>query len=63
MICITLNKQIQCDYICSKIQQLLAQYQNSHNISEAVLIINIVQTKDGGDAHIPKLQYDPSCNT
>jgi len=60
MIAITLNKQIECEKICNQIQNLLNKYQqNGSDISKSVLIINIVQTTDGGDNHIPKLEYHP----
>ena len=63
-ISITLNKQIQCEYICSQIQKVVNKYQeNSQDISGAVLIIDIVQVTDGGDNHIPKLEYLPDCNS
>lgn len=63
-IAISLNKQIQCEHICSKIQQLVTKLQHQgQDISKALLIIDIVQPTDGGDNHIPKLEYHPDCLT
>ncbi len=63
-IAITLNKNIECEYICSQIQKLVTQYQQtSQDISGTVLVIDIVKVTDGGDNHIPKLEYSPDCPT
>jgi hypothetical protein len=64
-ISITLNKQIQCEYICSEIQKLINKYQQqySQDMSGAVLVMNIIQVSDGGDSHIPKLEFHPDCNS
>jgi len=57
---ITLNKNIECEYICKSIQKLVTQYQQtSQDISGAVLVIDIIKVTDGGDSHIPKITYDP----
>ena len=37
--------------------------QSSQDISSAVLVLDIIQTIDGGDYHIPKLEYHPDCTT
>lgn len=63
-IAITLNKEISCEIICNKIQGLVNNLQKQgQNLSGAVLIIDIVQTTDGGDNHIPKLEYHPDSLT
>lgn len=63
-IAITLNKQIQCEYICSHIQKLINKYQqHSQDMSGAVLVMDIIQVTDGGDDHIPKLEFHPDCNS
>ena len=63
-IAITLNKNIECDFICKQIQKLVNEFQqNGQDISTAVLVLNIIQTIDGGDYHIPKLEYHPDCTT
>jgi len=57
---ITLNKNIECEYICKQVQKLVTQYQQtSQDISGAVLVIDIIKVTDGGDSHIPKITYDP----
>jgi hypothetical protein len=63
-IAITLNKNIECEYICKQIQKLVNKFQqSSQDISGAVLVLDIIQTIDGGDHHIPKLEYHPDCTT
>ena len=59
-ISISLNNDIQCEYICRQIQKLITKFQESNkDISHSLIVINIVQTTDGGDGHIPKLEYKP----
>lgn len=61
---ITLNKDIQCEYICQQIQKLVAKFQqDGGNLSESVLVIDIIKTIDGGDSHIPKIEYKPDSLT
>jgi len=63
-IAITLNKNIECEYICKQVQKLVNKFQqSSQDISGAVLVLDIIQTIDGGDNHIPKLEYNPDCTT
>lgn len=58
---ITLNKNLNCEYICSIIQKIINDHQKDHrDISNSVLILDIKDTIDSGDNHIPKLTYDPS---
>lgn len=61
---ISLNKNIECDYICRQIQSLVNKYQqNSQDISRAVLVIDIVNVTDSNDSLIPKIEYKPDCNS
>lgn len=62
-IAITLNKNIQCEDICNKIQKLVTQLQSSQDITSSVLVIDIIQITDSGDNHIPKIEYYPSSLT
>jgi hypothetical protein len=63
-IAITLNKDIQCEYICQQIQKLVTKFQQcGGNLPESVLVIDIITTVDGGDNHIPKLEYHPDSLT
>ena len=62
-IAIALNKNIQCEQICSEIQKLVTKLSSSQDISQSVLVIDIIQTTDGGDNHIPKLEYNPDCSS
>ena len=61
---ITLNKDIQCEHICQQVQKLVNKFQqSSQDISRAILVLDIIETIDGGDNHIPKLEYNPDCTT
>jgi hypothetical protein len=63
-IAINLNKEIPCEYICKQIEKLVTKFQQGGgNISESVLVIDIVQPIDGGDNHIKKLEYNPNSHT
>lgn len=63
-IAINLNKDIQCEYICQQIQKLITKFQqDGGNLPESVLVIDIIQTVDGGDNHIPKIEYHPNSLT
>lgn len=56
-IAIALNKNIQCEQICAEIQKLVTKLTNSQDISQSILVIDIIQITDGGDSHVPKLEY------
>jgi hypothetical protein len=61
---ITLNKDIQCEYICQQIQKLVTKFQQSgEDLSQSILVIDIIKTVDGGDNHIPKIEYHPDSLT
>lgn len=62
-IAISLNKNIECDYICNQIQKIINKIQSSQDISNSVLVIDIVQIKDSDDNHIPKIEYHPDSLT
>lgn len=55
---ITLNKEIQCETLCKMVQKIVSKFaQENENISQSVLVMDIVKITDGGDNHIPKLEY------
>lgn len=61
---INLNKDIQCDYICQQIQKLVTKFQQSgEDLSQSVLVIDIIRIIDGGNNHIPKIEYGPDSLT
>jgi hypothetical protein len=63
-IALTLNKNIECEYLCQQIQKLVTKFQqDGGNLPESVLVIDIIQTVHGGDNHIPKLEYKPDSLT
>jgi hypothetical protein len=58
-IAITLNKNIECEYICQQIQKLVSKFQQSgEDLSQSILVIDLVKITDGGDNHILKLEYN-----
>ena len=46
MIAIALNKNISCDYICKKIEQLVRLHQEDNNLENSILTINITTSTD-----------------
>jgi GTP-binding protein EngB required for normal cell division len=63
-IAISLNKNIECDYICKQIQSMVNNYQqSSQDISRAVLVIDIINVTDSIDSLMPKIEYKPDCNS
>jgi|694.fasta_scaffold00036_156 hypothetical protein len=61
---IALNKNIECEYICQQIQKLVTKFQqDGGNLPQSILVIDIIQTVDGGDNHIPKIEYHPDSLT
>jgi GTP-binding protein EngB required for normal cell division len=63
-IAISLNKNIECDYICKQIQSMVNNYQqSSQDISRAVLVIDIINVTDSIDNLMPKIEYKPDCNS
>lgn len=53
---ISLNKNIECNKICSIISKLINQYNNSNkNIADCILVIEVQQPIDYVD--IPKIEY------
>ena len=61
---ISLSQNLQCEYICQKIQKLISQHQqNNQDLSGSLLVIDIITPIDGGDNHIPKIEYKPDSLT
>ena len=61
---ISLNKNIECDYICKQIQSMVNKYQqSSQDISRSVLVIDIINVTDSIDNLMPKIEYKPDCNS
>ncbi len=57
---IALNKQIQCENICKIVQKIVNDFIGEDNdISQSVLVLDIIIVTDGGHDHIPKLEYKP----
>jgi hypothetical protein len=55
MIYIKLDKNIQCESICQKIQQLIATM--SQDTSQSILVIDIKPINNDDTNLIPKLEY------
>lgn len=57
---IALNQQIQCENICKIVQKIVNDFISEDNdISQSVLVLDIIKVTDGGHDHIPKLEYKP----
>lgn len=57
-VAIKLDKEISCDYICQRIQKLVNQLNKTQqSVSGSLLVIDIRSITDGGDNHIPKIEY------
>jgi hypothetical protein len=58
-IAITINKTIECEYICQQIEKLVTKFQQrGEDLSQSILVIDLVKIIDSGDNHIPKLEYN-----
>lgn len=55
-----LDQQIECKTICERIQKMINQYQKHESLENKVISIKVVDLVDGGDKHIPKLEYRPA---
>jgi hypothetical protein len=59
IITIKLQNQMDCGYICNKIQEAISKYQkenNSPDLTDSLLVIDIKKPDDNTDL-IPKLEY------
>jgi len=54
-----LDQQIECKTICERIQKMINQYQKHESLENKVISIKVVDLVDGGDKHMPKLEYKP----
>jgi hypothetical protein len=58
IITIKLQQQMECEYICHKVQEAISKYQkenNSPDLTDSLLIIDIKKPNDNIDL-IPKLE-------
>lgn len=57
---ITLNKDIQCEYICNKIQKLVNDVKQKENIdlSNSMIVIDVVTVTQDDTSIIPKLTHE-----
>ena len=55
-----LSYDMPCDKICKGIQKLVMDYRKTNpNSVSPLLVISIKETIDGGDDHIPKIEFKP----
>jgi hypothetical protein len=55
---IKLQAQMDCNYICQRIQQAIVKYQQtSQDISDALIVIDIKKISTDSDSLIPKLEH------
>jgi hypothetical protein len=55
---IKIEPQMDCNYICQKIQQAVTRYQrDSPDMSDTLIVIDIKKVFTDTDSLIPKLEY------
>lgn len=55
-----LNNDLACDKVCKEIQKLVMSYKKENpNSTSPLLVISIKETIDGGNNHIPKIEFKP----
>lgn len=54
---IKLDQQIDCNTICARMQKMIDQYRKNNSLDNKIISIKIVDLVDGGDKHIPKIEY------
>ena len=55
---IKLQPQMDCNYICQRIQQAIGKYQQtSQDISDTLIVIDIKKISTDSDSLIPKLEF------
>jgi hypothetical protein len=58
MIPLKIHNNMQCEYICQKVQELVNKFvKANNNVSEAFLIISIKTVSQNDDSSIPKLEF------
>lgn len=55
---IKIESQMDCNYICQKIQEAIVKYQkDSQDISDTLIVIDIKKISTDSDNLIPKLEF------
>jgi hypothetical protein len=54
---IKLEQQIDCPTLCRRIGKMIERYAKENRLQDKAISIKIVEIVDGGDKHIPKLEY------
>jgi hypothetical protein len=55
---IKIESQMDCNYICHRIQQAITKYQqDSQDISDTLIVIDIKKISTDSDSLIPKLEF------
>ena len=54
---IKLEQQIDCPTLCRRIGKMLEKYGRDNDLKDKAISIKIVEIVDGGDNHIPKVEY------
>jgi hypothetical protein len=57
---IALNQEIQCENICRMVQKIVDKFiGEGKDISQAVLVLDIISVTESSDSLLPKLEYHP----
>jgi hypothetical protein len=54
---IKLEQQIDCPTLCRQIAKMLERYGRENDLKDKAISIKIVEIVDGGDNHMPKIEY------
>jgi len=54
---IKLNEQIDCTTLCKQIAKMIDAYRKNNSLDNKIISVKIVDIIDGGDKHMPKLEY------
>lgn len=54
---VRLDRPTDCGYLCKQIQKMIENHKKVESLDNKVLSIRVVDLVDGGDDHIPKLEY------
>lgn len=54
---VRLDQNIDCTTLCKRIGKMLDAYKKENSLDNKVICVKIVELVDGGDKHIPKIEY------
>jgi|688.fasta_scaffold330307_3 hypothetical protein len=59
MVPLKIQNNMQCEYICQKVQELVNKFQVAGgNLSDSFIVMNIKTISQNDDSSIPKLEFN-----